>query len=106
MGGDILNVSVMAGFAYSDSPKNGLTAVVTARNGNREAAADLSLDIAKRAWGMKERFKRGDDGAGRRRRSSPPRSAATGAASRSSWPTSPTIPAAAGAATPPICCAR
>ena len=58
VGGDILNVSVMAGFAYSDSPKNGLTAVVTARNGNRKAAADLSLDIAKRAWDMKERFKR------------------------------------------------
>ncbi|NQW53129.1 MAG: M81 family metallopeptidase [Rhodospirillales bacterium] len=58
VGGDILNVSVMAGFAYSDSPKNGLTAVVTARNGNRKAAADLSLDIARRAWGMKERFKR------------------------------------------------
>ena len=58
VGGDILNVSVMAGFAYSDSPKNGLTAVVTARNGNREAAAALSLDIAQRAWGMKERFKR------------------------------------------------
>src|SRR6478672_8499327 len=58
VGGDILNVSVMAGFAYSDSPKNGLTAVVTARNGNRQAAAALSLDIARRAWGMKERFKR------------------------------------------------
>ena len=58
VGGDIMNVSVMAGFAYSDSPKNGLTAVVTARNGKREAAAALSLDIAKRAWGMKERFKR------------------------------------------------
>ena len=40
VGGDILNVSVMAGFAYSDSPKNGLTAVVTTRNGNREAAAN------------------------------------------------------------------
>ncbi len=58
VGGDIMNVSVMAGFAYSDSPKNGLTAVVTARNGNREAAGALSLDIATRAWGMKERFKR------------------------------------------------
>ena len=58
VGGDIMNVSVMAGFAYSDSPKNGLTAVVTARNANRKAAAALSLDIAKRAWGMKERFKR------------------------------------------------
>jgi microcystin degradation protein MlrC len=58
VGGDIMNVSVMAGFAYSDSPKNGLTAVVTARNRNRGAAAALSLDIAERAWAMKERFKR------------------------------------------------
>jgi microcystin degradation protein MlrC len=58
VGGDIMNVSVMAGFAYADSPKNGLTAVVTARNGRREAAAALSLDIAQRAWNMKERFKR------------------------------------------------
>ena len=58
VGGDILNVSVMAGFAYSDSPKNGLTAVVTARNGNRHAAAALSLDIAKRAWAARVRFKR------------------------------------------------
>ena len=59
VGGDIMNVSVMAGFAYSDSPKNGLTAVVTARNANREAAAALSLDIAQRAWATRERFKRG-----------------------------------------------
>lgn len=58
VGGDIMNVSVMAGFAYADSPKNGLTAVVTARNGRRDAAAALSLDIAQRAWNMKERFKR------------------------------------------------
>ena len=58
VGGDIVNVSVMAGFAYSDSPKNGLTAVVTARNGKRDAAAALSLDIARRAWAMRERFKK------------------------------------------------
>ncbi|MFO1079577.1 MAG: M81 family metallopeptidase [Reyranellaceae bacterium] len=56
--GDVLNVSVMAGFAYSDSPKNGLTAVVTARNGNRRAAAKLARKIAERAWTNKERFKR------------------------------------------------
>ena len=58
VGDDILNVSVMAGFAYSDSPKNGLTAVVTARNGNRQAAAGLATDIAMRAWNTRERFKR------------------------------------------------
>src|SRR5260370_30077109 len=48
----------MAGFAYSDSPKTGLAAVATARNANRKAAAKLSLKIARRAWDMKERFKR------------------------------------------------
>lgn len=58
LGGDILNVSVMAGFAYSDSPKNGLTAVVTARNANARAAAKLALKIATRAWETRERFKR------------------------------------------------
>ena len=50
LGDDIMNVSVMAGFAYSDSPKNGLTAVVTARNANRRAAAKLALKIARRGW--------------------------------------------------------
>jgi microcystin degradation protein MlrC len=59
MTADIMNVSVMAGFAYSDSPKNGLTAVVTARNANRRAAAKLALKIAKRGWDTRERFKRG-----------------------------------------------
>jgi microcystin degradation protein MlrC len=58
LAGDILNVSVMAGFAYSDSPKNGLTAVVTARNANKRAASKLALKIAKRAWDARERFKR------------------------------------------------
>ena len=45
VGGDIMNVSVMAGFAYSDSPKNGLTAVVTARNGRRDAAARVGMRL-------------------------------------------------------------
>src|SRR5258707_1177330 len=38
LGGDILNVSVMAGFAYNDSPHHALTSVVTARHPNRHAA--------------------------------------------------------------------
>ncbi|MFN3462029.1 MAG: M81 family metallopeptidase, partial [Oceanibaculum sp.] len=58
VGGDIMNVSVMAGFAFSDCPKNGFTAVVTARNGNRAAARALALDIAQRTWAMKERFRK------------------------------------------------
>lgn len=57
VGGKVMNVSVMAGFSYSDSPKNGLTAIVTTR-GDRAAAHDLALDICRRAWAMRERFKR------------------------------------------------
>lgn len=56
VGGDIMNVSIMAGFVFSDCPKNGYTAVVTARNGNRRAAFDLALDLARRTWAMRERF--------------------------------------------------
>jgi len=56
VGGDIMNVSIMAGFAYSDSPKNGYTAVVTARNANRRAAFELARDICERTWAMRERF--------------------------------------------------
>ncbi len=33
--------------------------MVTARNGNAAAATALSLELATRAWGMKERFKKG-----------------------------------------------
>ena len=56
IGGDIINVSVMAGFAYSDCPKNGMTAVVTARNGNRRAAFDVASAIAGYAWTIREQF--------------------------------------------------
>ncbi|MBU2089411.1 MAG: M81 family metallopeptidase, partial [Alphaproteobacteria bacterium] len=58
VGGDIMNVSVMAGFAFSDTPKNGYTAVVTARNGNRAAARAVALDIAEKTWAMRDRFRK------------------------------------------------
>jgi microcystin degradation protein MlrC len=56
VGGDIMNVSIMAGFVFSDCPKNGYTAVVTARNGNRRAAFELALDLCRRTWAIRERF--------------------------------------------------
>ena len=56
VGGDIMNVSIMAGFVFSDCPKNGYTAVVTARNGNRRAAFDLACDLCQRTWSMRQRF--------------------------------------------------
>lgn len=56
--GDIMNVSIMAGFAFSDCPKNGYTAVVTARNARRRAAFDLAVDLCQRTWAMRERFRK------------------------------------------------
>jgi microcystin degradation protein MlrC len=57
VGGAIANVSAMAGFAYSDCPKNGFTVVVTAR-GDRAPAEKLAGDLARRTWDMRERFRK------------------------------------------------
>jgi microcystin degradation protein MlrC len=57
-GGDIMNVSIMAGFVFSDCPKIGYAAVVTARNARRRAALDLALDLCQRTWAMRERFRK------------------------------------------------
>lgn len=53
----IANVSVVAGFAYGDTPMNGIATIVTARN-DLSAAQDLAKDIAERAWDKRERFKK------------------------------------------------
>jgi microcystin degradation protein MlrC len=52
---EILNVSIVAGFAYGDTADNGLHIIVTSRN-NAEAAQALCLQLAEMAWAMKERF--------------------------------------------------
>ena len=51
----ILNVSVVAGFVFSDLDKNGLSVIVTARD-DLAAARALAEDLANRAWDMRERF--------------------------------------------------
>jgi microcystin degradation protein MlrC len=55
---EIMNVSVMGGFAFSDTAKNGLTVVVTARRDrrNQSAAQIVAQDIAKFGWDNRERF--------------------------------------------------
>ena len=58
VGGAIMNVSAMAGFAFSDSAKNGFATVVTARDGDRAAAAALALEVSRRAWNMRQRFRK------------------------------------------------
>jgi microcystin degradation protein MlrC len=54
---DILNVSITAGFIYSDSPKCGMSVIVTSRHTPAPAAA-LAADIANRAWADRGRFRK------------------------------------------------
>jgi microcystin degradation protein MlrC len=53
---DILNVTVMGGFAYGDTAKNGLTVIVTARR-DEKAARTLAREIAELGWKNRERFR-------------------------------------------------
>ena len=53
--GRVLNVSVMGGFAYADTPFNGLTAIVTATDA--EAAQALATEIAAAGWERRDQFK-------------------------------------------------
>jgi microcystin degradation protein MlrC len=55
---DIVNVSIMAGFAFSDCPKNGVSAVVTAKRGNRRAAFALARELAQGLWADRRRFRK------------------------------------------------
>jgi microcystin degradation protein MlrC len=55
MGPEIINVSVMGGFAYADTAKNGLSVIVTAR-GDRAAADRLAREIAQYGWEQRARF--------------------------------------------------
>jgi hypothetical protein len=51
----ILNVSVMGGFAFADTPFNGLTAVVTATS--QAAAQALADELAREGWARREKFR-------------------------------------------------
>jgi microcystin degradation protein MlrC len=55
---EIMNISVMGGFAFSDTAKNGLTVVVTARRNqrNQNAAEVVARDIAQFGWDNRARF--------------------------------------------------
>jgi microcystin degradation protein MlrC len=58
IGPEIMNVSVMGGFAFSDTAKNGLTAVVTARRDRRNSrvAEAVAREIAQFGWDNRARF--------------------------------------------------
>lgn len=57
LGGAILNVSVFGNFIFSDTPDNGVSVVVTARD-DPAAAQQLAGEIAERAWSQRESFVR------------------------------------------------
>ena len=57
LAGEILNVSVLGGFAFSDSAKTGLSILVTARE-DGAVAESLALELAEQAWGDRGRFRR------------------------------------------------
>lgn len=56
VGDDIANVSILGGFAYSDTPKNGLAIIVTARRAGGQARK-VAEEIATRAWAEHERYR-------------------------------------------------
>ena len=57
LSGAILNISIFGGFVFSDTPKNGMAIVVTARS-NRKLAEQLAIEIAGRAWATRSRFRK------------------------------------------------
>jgi microcystin degradation protein MlrC len=52
----ILDVSVVANFSLGDTPKNGLSVIVTAK-GDRARAEAVANDVAAKLWSMRERFR-------------------------------------------------
>lgn len=51
----IISISPVAGFVYGDTPKNGMTVIVTTRN-DQEFARQTALDLALPAWEARAAF--------------------------------------------------
>lgn len=54
VGGDVLNVSVLSGFTLGDTPKAGMSVIVTALAA--EAACTVAQEVAERAWSERGRY--------------------------------------------------
>ena len=57
LSGQILNVSVLGNFAFSDTPFNGIGIVVTGRT-SPDPAQRLAREMAERCWADRERFRK------------------------------------------------
>ena len=55
LGDDIMNVAITAGFAFSDTDRNGMTITVTAREDQAKADA-LARELAIAGWADRERY--------------------------------------------------
>ncbi|MBI3504709.1 MAG: M81 family metallopeptidase [Proteobacteria bacterium] len=53
----LMNLSVVGGFVFGDTPKNGVAIVATSREGAAHARA-AALDLARQAWADRKRFVR------------------------------------------------
>ena len=51
----VMNVSILGGFTYGDTPDNGMAFIVTTR-GDGERARAVCKELAERVWGDRERF--------------------------------------------------
>ena len=56
IGHDIINVTILAGFAFSDTPKNGMSFLVYSRESSKNAEK-VAHKLAKKAWSERERYK-------------------------------------------------
>lgn len=54
VGGGVIDVSVSSGFTLGDTPKNGMSVIVTATD--REKARTVAHDVAAYVWSQRERF--------------------------------------------------
>ena len=54
MDATIMNVSIVGGFVFSDTPKNGIAVLVSARE--NAAARRLALELARRIWNDRHRY--------------------------------------------------
>ena len=51
----VMNVTILSGFAFCDTPKNGMTVIVTTRN-DPDHAKKLAIHLAKAGWADKDRY--------------------------------------------------
>jgi microcystin degradation protein MlrC len=51
----VVNVTVLSGFAFADTPKNGMTVIVTTR-GDAAHAKTVALDLAEAGWADRQRY--------------------------------------------------